>query len=93
MRKPRNRNTGQRILPQQISKQLDAQMKNMPFECGFAVGKDAMKRPLGDAEFSGKRRRRPGAGDICPEMDVDQTKQPRTGELMAGAGGKTQQGR
>ena len=79
MRKSRDRNLGQRILPQQISEQLDTQMKYMPFERGLAVGKDAMKRPLGDAEFGGKRRRRPGTGDICPQIGVDQAEQVRDG--------------
>ena len=57
MRKSRDRNAGQRILPQQISEQLDPQMKQMPFERGLSVGEDAMEGSLGNAEFGRERRR------------------------------------
>jgi hypothetical protein len=57
MRESRDRNAGQRILPQQISKQLGTQVKQMPLERGLAVGEDAMEGSFRNAEFGRERRR------------------------------------
>ena len=57
MRESRDRNVGQRSLPQQISEQLGTQMKQMPLERGLSVREDAVEGSLGNAEFARERRR------------------------------------
>ena len=90
MRKSRDRNAGQRRLPQQVFEQFGTQTEDMAFERGRAVGEDTMKGPFRNAELGGKCRRRPDRGDVCLQISVDQPEQASAAELMACAGGKAQ---